>query len=283
MLTDNQKQLVYWIIEREIIRQRKEAGISKPWSDNPVMQETYFCNVNREDDKVTRWIRTNWRYGITNQDNDGRDYYDFAMIVARIFNLPSTLEVIKQPVEYHIWSVEAKDELEYKKYNEERIWNGAYIVSTNGKKIDKLTYCFDLFEKISINPNITGNCRTLKEAHIELMKVEGLASFLAGQVVADLKNSPGHPLAIAPDWWSFSAPGPGSLRGLEWFWERKVTSKNYQYEIERAYELLCWELPRSILDILCLQNLQNCFCEYDKFMRVTNGTGRSKRKYNGGS
>lgn len=283
MLTDNQKQLVYWITKRESIRLKKEAGIPKPWSDNPVMQETYFCNVNREDDKVTRWIRENWRYGITNEDNDGRDYYDFAMIVARIFNLPSTLEVIKQPVEYHIWSGEAKAELEYKKSHGERIWNGAYIVSTNGKKIDKLTYCFELFRKISINPNITGNCKTLKEAHTELMKVEGLASFLAGQVVADLKNSPGHPLETAIDWWHFSAPGPGSLRGLEWFWERKVTSKNYQYEIERAYELLGWELPKSIMDILCMQNLQNSFCEYDKFMRVTNGTGRSKRKYNGGS
>jgi hypothetical protein len=42
-----------------------------------------------------------------------------------------------------------------------------------------------------------------------------------------------------------------------------------------------FELPEEILEFLCFQNLQNCFCEYDKFMRVTNGTGRSKRKYKG--
>jgi len=62
MLTDNQEQLIYWINERENIRLKKEAGESPPWSSNPVMQVTYFCNVNREDDKVTKWIRDNWLY-----------------------------------------------------------------------------------------------------------------------------------------------------------------------------------------------------------------------------
>ena len=48
-----------------------------------------------------------------------------------------------------------------------------------------------------------------------------------------------------------------------------------------AYDIIELELGSDIVDILSMQNLQNCFCEYDKFMRVTEGTGRSKRKYNG--
>ena len=203
------------------------------------------------------------------------------MIVARIFNLPATLQQVQQPLDTFFWLENAEEVLTQRKEQGLKIWNGAYIISTNGKKIDKLTYCLGLLEKIADAPQITKDCRTLKEAHIELMKVEGLASFLAGQVVADLKNSEGHPLQSAPDWRIFSAPGPGSLRGLEWFWEEKITSKNYQEKIQEAYEILEFELPEEILRILCMQNLQNCFCEYDKFMRVTNGTGRSKRKYNG--
>jgi len=171
--------------------------------------------------------------------------------------------------------------LEARRDSGKKIWNGAYIISTNGKKIDKLTYCLGLLKKVADNPNITGNCYTLESAHAQLMKVEGLASFLAAQVVADLKNTNGHNLENAVDWRTFSAPGPGSLRGLEWFWEEKVTQRNYQDKIKQAMEILEFELPDSILDILCMQNLQNCFCEYDKFMRVTNGTGRSKRKYAG--
>jgi len=275
MLTHNQEQMVYWITERETIRKVKEANLPKPWSTNPVMQETYFCNVNREDDRVTRWLRENWNYNLA------PEFYDFAMIVARIFNLPTTLDILGQPVETHIWLEHAREVLEDRKFNDERIWNGAYIISTNGKKIDKLTYCLGLLEKIALSPRITYNCSTLAEAHKELMKLEGLASFLAGQVVADLKNSPGHPLQKAEDWNLFSAPGPGSLRGLEWFWEEKVTGRNYHEKIQDAYDLLNFELPESILSVLCMQNLQNCFCEYDKFMRVTNGTGRSKRKYKG--
>ena len=29
------------------------------------------------------------------------------------------------------------------------------------------------------------------------------------------------------------------------------------------------------------QDLQNSLCEFDKYMRILNGTGRSKRSYNG--
>ena len=276
MLTENQKKLVYWITERNKIRQSKEAGSPKPWSEDPIFQVTYFTNVNREDDKVTKWIRENWTY------QSDQDCYDIAMIVARIFNNPDTLIEIGQPenlLDEWLWL--AEDILEAKRNRGEKIWNGAYIISTNGKKMDKLSYCIQLIDKMCKSPNITGNCKTLAEAHKRLMKIEGLASFLAAQVVADLKNSKGHPLKKAPDWWTFSSYGPGSLRGLTWFWEEQVTPKNYQEKIREAYDMLQWELPNDILDILCRQNLQNCFCEFDKYMRVLNKTGRSKRRYDG--
>ena len=280
MLTPNQQQMVYWITERESIRLKKEVGLPAPWSDNPVMQETYFCNVNREDDNVTKWIRQNWVYGTTLFDVDSREFYDFAMIVARIFNRPETLEASNQPVDDFVWFDQAEEELNQIKSSGGQIWNGAYIISTNGKKMNKLDYCLEMLSKTAL-PYITSNYLTLEGAHKRLMEVEGLASFLAGQVVADLKNTKNHPLSTAEDWKTFSAHGPGSLRGLSWFFEEKITSKNYQESITKAYDLLDFELPESILDVLCFQNLQNCFCEYDKFMRVTNKTGRSKRKYNG--
>lgn len=289
MLSFNQMQMVYWIRERENIRQLKEAGKPKPWSDNPVMQETYFCNVNREDDRVTKWIRQNWTYPTLTDEfmgvEDTVESYTFAMVVARIFNQPETLAELMQPIDFDedlgLWLENAETILAERKAAGKRIWNGAYIISTNGKKMPKADYCLYLLKKLANNKDIIDNCKTLAEAHKELMSVEGLASFLAAQVVADLKNTKGHPLASAPDWFQFSAPGPGSLRGLSWFWEETVTARNYQQAIDRAYELLEWELPEETLATLCHQNLQNCFCEYDKFMRVTTGSGRSKRKYQG--
>lgn len=289
MLTYNQNQMIYWIHERENIRQQKEAGIPKPWSDNKVMQETYFCNVNREDDRVTKWIRNNWTYPVMLDQFDFEEstakVYTFSIVVARIFNQPDTLGDLMQPIDFdfdlNLWLENAETVLAERKADGKRIWNGAYIISTNGKKMPKADYCLYLLEQLAKSPDIVDNCTTLSQAHKELVKVEGLASFLAGQVVADLKNTKGHPLNSAPDWFTFSAPGPGSLRGLSWFWEETITGKNYQRAIDNAYELLEYELPDKTLKFLCHQNLQNCFCEYDKFMRVTNGTGRSKRKYQG--
>lgn len=279
MLTHNQKQMVYWIEERENIRIKKELGLPKPWSDNKVMQETYFCNIDREDDKVTKWIRKHITYvqGVTDI------YFDVSIMAARLFNLPSTLELIDVPCNSYLdkWLNNIPSVIKSIRESGDTVWNGAYIVSTNGKKMDKGDYCVELLRKFAYGPRIDYNGKTLQQAHKELMKVEGLASFLAAQIIADLKNTYCHPLRCALDWGTFSAPGPGSLRGLEWFWEEPVTAKNYNIKIEQAMEILIFELPGHIIQKLCMQNLQNCFCEYSKYMKVSTDSGRSKRKYNG--
>ena len=80
-----ENDLIYWINRREAIRELKESGAPKPWSQDPVFQVTYFCNVRREDDRVTKWIADRWRKG----DNPN---LEAAMVLARMFNLPSHLK-----------------------------------------------------------------------------------------------------------------------------------------------------------------------------------------------
>lgn len=289
MLTRNQQKLIYWIHERDSIRKKKEAGDPKPWSQDSIFQNVRFCNVNREDDKVTKWIRQNWTYPVAKfGDNEGSRtdlLYDVAMIAARIFNLPSTLEAICQPVgdisDSCWWLEHIEEQLFELKDSDKRIWNGAYIISTNGVKIGKIEYCLNLLRKICEEPYITSDCSTLAEAHKKLSEIKGLGSFLSAQVVADLKNTEGHPLRKAKDWYSFSSHGPGSLRGLSWFFERKISPGEYQSAIKTAFEMIEFDIENEILDFLCMQNFQNCFCEYDKYMRVFTGSGRAKQKYKG--
>ena len=119
---------------------------------------------------------------------------------------------------------------------------------------------------------------TLAEAHKYLLQFDGFGSFMAAQVVADLKNTEGHPLQLAEDWWNWSAYGPGSIRGLQWVTGSRVTPG--------TYEKLMKDLHVAIEDLvypihMCEQDLQNCLCEFDKYMRVSTGMGRSKRGYNG--
>ncbi len=283
-LTENQKLFIKWIKGREDIRIMKESDLPKPWSLDKIMQETYFTNIDREDDRVTKWIRENWLY------HDGRaGLYEFSMFVARVFNKIETLEAIGQPYlengSLAGWLMEVGSLLEYKRDKGEKLWSGAYIISTNGRKIDKLQHCIELFQMH--DPLICSNFSRLQkqvslaDGHEMLCQVYGLASFLAAQIIADLKNTTGHPFSLAPDRDTFSAHGPGSLKGLSYFFEEKVTPKNYQEKINQARKMVLPYLSGAIMRKLCMQNFQNCFCEYSKYMRILEGTGKSKRKYEG--
>jgi hypothetical protein len=117
------------------------------------------------------------------------------------------------------------------------------------------------------------------------MKFYGMGSFLAAQVVADVKYTP--LLAGATDWHIWAAPGPGSQRGLNRLVGREVTAP-----WKAAAEWLGYlHLVRSELNT-CLpakwepfhaQDVQNCLCEFDKYTRAKNGEGRPKQLYAGGA
>lgn len=264
--------LVYWIREREEIRKRKEAGEPKPWTNDPTFQDTYFCNVHREDDKVTRWIRENYT-----PDYFGENY-ELAIVASRIFNRPRTLEIIKSALMDPDFPSALGIELRTIQGRQGQIWSGAYVITTHGMKMPKLDYCVELLDDAVKNYLPIGRYidqDTCLTYYHWLKRINGLGSFLSAQVVADLKNTTRHPLHQAVDWHSFSAPGPGSLRGLSWYFGRKVTTSMYPEAIQVAADELGW--------IHCMQDLQNCMCEFDKYCRVLSGTGRSKRKYAGKS
>ena len=110
------------------------------------------------------------------------------------------------------------------------------------------------------------------------MGIHGLGSFLAAQVLADLKNMKGSAEYNAPDKMTFSAFGPGSLRGLGWFWSQRGPIKKHEYQelVMEAKEKVKDDIPD-----ICMQDFQNCMCEFDKYMRIYYNTGKSKRKYDG--
>jgi len=228
--------------------------------------------VHREDDRVTRWIRENYTLQHFGEN------YELAIMAARIFNRPETLAQL----EFLFYSGEKFDHdmleniLYRMRENGEQIWSGAYVITTHGIKMSKLNYCVDLLEDAAKNFLPVGQFidqDTCLTHYYWLKKISGLGSFLSAQIVADLKNTPRHPLSQAVDWKTFSAPGPGSLRGLSWYFGTNITTSKY----EEAIEIVASELGWSD----CMQDLQNCMCEFDKYCRVFSGTGRSKRKYAG--
>lgn len=279
---DNLDRLAYWINERDRVRVRKAAGFPKPWSSDPVMQSVYFCNVNREHDTVTKWIREAYhQYPL-----DDVGVFELNIVLTRLINWPDTLERIGYIFPHSFGYVQT--ELEVRQLNRIKIFGNAYIVSTNGHKVGKAQYLVQTllpaaWEAIRAGlPALRGT--SLAGAHAALMRSQGLGSFLAAQIVADLKHTKGHPLTNASDWGGWCAAGPGSKRGLEWLGYSSRAIRDFQFTVlDVRDELIGSEILSDECEgwLVDLQNLQNCLCEFDKYMRVTNGTGKSKRKYAG--
>lgn len=264
----NLPTLLYWMDEREQIRIRKEAGMTKPWSNDSVFQTTYFCNVRREDDKVTRFIRRMYSPYVSHS------LFEPNIILSRFLNWPDTLDALGYQDEWD--PIYVKSVLNERKLLG-KVWGNAYVVTTHGIPMDKIDYlCDRVMTSIEHDLDVYTTYPSCEIAAENLQNVEGISTFMAGQVVADLKNTPGHSLQNAPDWWTFALPGPGSRRGMDWLFGEKVPQNQW---LKNLLELQAIAYNEGWH--LCAQDLQNCLCEFDKYMRVKNATGRSKRSYAG--
>ena len=79
----------------------RSAGAEPPWTNDNVLANVRFCNVRREDDAVTRWIRSHW-----NSAADPCWRFMLARLIKSFFNpqrarhrepLTSYLQLARQP------------------------------------------------------------------------------------------------------------------------------------------------------------------------------------------
>ena len=105
---------------------------------------------------------------------------------------------------------------------------------------------------------------------------------MAAQVVADLKNTKGNPLATADDWGMWAVPGPGSRRGVNRYFDEPL-NKNLGDDMWHD----CLVTIRSEVEPLLtadlhdihMQDWQNVMCEFDKYLRTYYGEGKPRQQY----
>lgn len=280
-LEEHQKYFYHWIVEREECRIGREQGLPKPWSDDEILQSYRFCNVRREDDTVTKWIHKNW---IELYDNDGRyspKTMALAMIVARTVNQLDTLAEIGFPMgDFYEWRVQARAKMKARREAGKQVWTGAYLVSTNGHSMDKVDYILDkVWTPFAEHGRAPYAGETLECYHKYLQHYDGLGSFMAGQVIADLKFS--SLLKDAPDWDSWAPIGPGSKRGLNRYFGRPLEKNIPQKQVAQELLMLQLEIKQRLGLDLAVHNVQNCCCEVDKYLRVKLGEGKPRSSYPG--
>jgi len=117
---------------------------------------------------------------------------------------------------------------------------------------------------------------SLESLHGMLMQYDGLGSFIAAQVVCDLKYI--QPWLGAPDWQTFAASGPGSRRGLNRVLGRAPDTPWREMDWRMVLEELADKAAIKKFN-LHNQDLQNCLCEFDKYERARLGEGTPKQIY----
>ena len=158
------------------------------------------------------------------------------------------------------------------------IWGNAYTISTCGKSMDKVDYVIDhVVGAVKRCTLTTYTHRTCEGMFNWLTTFDGLGSFLAAQIVADLKNMPGHPLYTAQDKESFVTHGPGSLRGVAAYLGHPVTPSTFKAYL-KAIDRQVKPFIASYVAPIHMQDLQNCMCEISKYFRVQEG-GRARNTY----
>lgn len=281
----------YWIRERHQIYRKRQIKQKAPWTDDEILQNYFFTNPYRENDKVTKWFRDNIRNPLK---NDPRVL--FATVLFRWFNLPETAKRLMG---------EGSEENLFLDWNEEnclnrlrplrdkgtKIFTGAYMINSPAgiPKLEAIVDRVDRAKPIVDEIADEGPMSSMEEFHKKLLQIDGMGGFMAYEVVCDLRFT--FYLCEAEDIMTWSNPGPGAVRGLYRVLERdfdKTTNSSSppipKDWAERTAELLeeCNEMLRRLqYPLFEMREVEMSLCETDKYERLLWNEGRSKRRYNG--
>ena len=280
----------YWINEREKIRLRKEAHPNDPdqWTDDPILRDYRFCNVFREEDRVTKWIAAHWR---TPHEDDINVW--FAMAVARVINWPETLGAIGYPVPWkptHVYET-----LRDRQKRGLKVYTGAYMLrgdvqgrdprapSDNNKVFYTVWTVLDPLWHMKHQLHVLlndGPQATLQEVWNWLVKFPGWGGFLAYEVVTDVRHT--RWLSDAPDIMTWANAGPGAIRGLNRIHERPLDKALPQrVALEEMRELLAMApgVLQPHVRPLEMRDIEHSLCEFDKYERALTGQGKPRARY----
>jgi hypothetical protein len=268
------ERLCYWIKERESIRLKKEAGKPLPYTTDPILQQFKFCNVKRADDKVSRWLITEWY-----DKNYDHPNTILATTLARQLNNPDSLGAIGYPTK---WSPSRVEKILNDRASKGlKNFSAAYMITgtLGGTKVQQIVW--KVVDAMHRNRPVI-DTSSIENTVKALLPYAGFSTFIAGQVTADLVWSMNGTWA---DKCTYAPIGPGSRRGMNRVLGNGPNAPMKQPEFNKYLTKLIAKLnrdiPASIMSRLVAQDVQSVCCEVDKYNRVLFGEGRPKQIYKG--
>ena len=326
------RPLAAWCNEREAIRLRKAVlenqyyagpdsqGPSRrvlyqwwdegQWTldhltDDPILQKFRFCNVRRQDDRVSRWITQH-----ISEPFAQHEHLWLMLAISRYINWPPTLKKLIYASAYSgnnpaaPWPDSPKftpaclgDWLQKFKDGGDKVWTGAFMIRAESDpaapwySLSKQHYVAEIvigqlwedraLYNVTLDPARTRQ-KTLQEVWEALQHYTGWGPFMSGQMVTDLRWT--RYLRSAPDINTWTALGPGSRRGLNRLHgrpaEASLTQEKGLAEMLEVREALAQPgVLAPWLPLPELSDVQASLCELDKYERVRLGEGRPRALY----
>lgn len=283
---------IQWVKLREAARRARAAGAPRErWSSDPIIRSYRFCNVSREDDRVTKDIARLIRNPMTEADADPVEVA-VAVSVARFFNLTATLEALleKGAITDKRCNLEAVYEVvTARAFRGDSCFNTAYVVGCPPGQLvapwegipGKIAYVCSIIKRAADGGYFSTEASSRQEFVETLKKAAGFKDFMAGQVAADLYyTSVGDHWRDSKTW----APrGPGAIRGLNRCMGRPLDAPMSQsLYLEMGRKAMAMLPPDIAADRrLTLHDVNsNVFCETDKYIRIQeNPTRRVGRRF----
>jgi hypothetical protein len=278
----NFEPLFYWIVEREGIRKRKERGDAPPWTEDTILATYRFCNVRREDDRITVWVRENIR-----ECYAGHPMLWLMLCIARQINWPDTLVDLigtaAWPSDCVFKPSEITEALNARKALGEKIYTGAYMISAPATKgADKQAYIAEtvigaLWDRRDVFTRHFAGAPTLQRTHELITRSNGWGPFMAYQAVVDMRFTA--LLRGAQDVTTWAAAGPGTLRGLNRLYGRDVDASLSQGQALTEMRAIYKVVENETGVAMDFSDVPNILCETDKYLRVRLGQGKPRALY----
>lgn len=278
-----------FMIERELIRQRRRAGLPmSAWTADPIFQTYSFTNVKREHDRTTTLLKREF-YDLAVAEMDGIDgitdgELKMLLLNCGIFRFFGTIETARRIGWSRTWDAETRARI--MQLGPSLGFTSAYIVTSAGRSDPKYSVVCEFIDALWARIDQILTYETWEGAVSEMTECYGIGSFMAKEIYLDYLLASG----IKPtDWQTWTPVGPGGRRGasrIRYGIDDKISETEALEVIRDLYSKRDEHWPAKIsgdgisyfMPDLDLTDVQFQLCEFDKYSRVAEGR-RPKRLF----
>ncbi|MEW8051115.1 MAG: nucleotide kinase domain-containing protein [Candidatus Thiodiazotropha sp.] len=269
----------YWkfAFERQNVWYNRIQGAQQPFSDDPILQEYKFTNVYRASDRVSQYLIKHVIY--KNEHDDNPDEIVFRILLFKLFNKIETWQLLEHRFgELSVKKFKISKFIKFldSEMNKGRtLYSNAYMMASGCKEFNvtrKHHAHLMLLERMLNDklPDKIASCTKMRDVYALLLDYPLIGRFLAYQYVTDLNYSE---LTSFKET-EFTVPGPGARDGIKKCFTTlgglsetdiiKMMTDRQEFEFDRL-GLKFKKLGKRKLQYI---DIQNIFCEVDKYCRV---------------